>query len=529
MQAHGASGETGRWEGLVMEYRTPEGLFTEAKKLRSDITAAAGAAPLTAKFRATLPQQEMPTQDPKARIGNMCEVALGYSEDQAVVEASRCLGCATAPCVKGCPVGIDIPSFLKETAEGRFDDALATIRKSSMLPAICGRVCPQEKQCMATCTVGKMAKDPEKAVAIGRVERFLADRARAKKETSTAEAKDSSTPPFSKVGHAEVSAKKVAIVGSGPSGLTAAADLARLGYQVTIFEAFHKSGGVTVYGIPEFRLPKAIVEEEVNELEKLGVKVICDFLVGRTRTVRELIDDDGFGAVYIANGAGLPKFMSIPGEDLVGVFSANEFLTRSNLMKAYDRGHAATPLYAAKRVAVFGGGNVAMDAARTALRTGSSEVRVIYRRTRTEMPARVEEVHHAVEEGVIFDFLTNPVRILGDDKGRVAAVECLRYKLGEPDASGRASPVAIPGSEYQIEVDACIVSLGNDSNPLVTGTTPGLSLTKRGNIVVDQWGATSIDGVFAGGDIVQGAATVILAMGDGRKAAAGIHRYLSKS
>jgi glutamate synthase (NADPH/NADH) small chain len=467
-------------------------------------------------------QQEMPTQDPQERARNMDEVALGYSEDQAVVEASRCLGCANAPCVKGCPVGIDVPAFLRATAGGSFDEAFSIIRESSMLPAICGRVCPQEKQCMSACTVGKAAKDPLKAVAIGRVERFLADRARemAPKApaASRADVRAASVP---------ANAKKVAVVGSGPSGLTAAADLARMGFAVTVFEAFHKAGGVTVYGIPEFRLPKAIVEEELRNLEALGVKIVCDFLVGRTRTIAELMEKDGFEAVYVATGAGLPKFMGIPGEDLVGVFSANEFLTRSNLMKAYDRDRAATPLYSARRVAVFGGGNVAMDAARTALRTGSEEVHVIYRRTEAEMPARREEVEHAKEEGVVFDFLSNPLRIVGDEKGRVHGVECLSYRLGEKDASGRAKPEPIAGSEHIVAMDACIVALGNDSNPLVPATTPGLTVNERGNIVVDANGMTSIPGVFAGGDIVQGAATVILAMGDGRRAARGIRDYLA--
>jgi glutamate synthase (NADPH) small chain len=504
----------------MSDTKTPQALAASASAARRELAAklASQNGLLSPKDRRAIAQQDMPSQDSQVRRRNMAEVALGYTEDQAVVESLRCLGCANKPCVAGCPVSIDIPKFLSQTAAGQFDDALATIKESSMLPAICGRVCPQEKQCMATCTVGKAEKDPEKSVAIGRVERFLADRGRALAAAPGA-AKAAAPRP-------KASGFRVAIVGSGPSGLTAAADLARLGHEVTIYEAFHKPGGVAVYGIPEFRLPKAIVEEEARSLESLGVKIVCDFLVGRTRTVRELMEKDGFDSVYIANGAGLPKFMGIPGEDLVGVFSANEYLTRSNLMKAYDRERAATPLYAAKRVAVFGGGNVAMDAARTALRAGAEEVRIVYRRTETEMPARVEEVRHAKEEGVIFDYLANPTRIIGDEKGRVKAVECLRYRLGEPDASGRAKPVAIPGSEYRMEVEACIVALGNDSNPLVTGTTPELSTTGRGNIIVDASGATSMPGVFAGGDIVQGAATVILAMGDGRRAAAGIDAFL---
>jgi len=522
MQDDRAGQGRGGRQGIMKEYRNPVELFREAKLLRTEIEGRN----LSAKERSAIPQQDMPSQDPAARRRNMEEVALGYSEDQAIVEASRCLRCRTAPCVGGCPVSIDIPAFIRETAEGRFDEAFETIRKSSMLPAICGRVCPQERQCMAACTVGKALKDPEKAVAIGRIERFLADRAR---EQAAPHDRTEAQPLEKPRGTRAVggSAKQVAIVGSGPSGLTAAAALARLGYGVTVFEAFHKAGGVTVYGIPEFRLPKKIVEEEVKALKDMGVNFVMDFLVGRTRTVRELMAEDGFAAVYVANGAGLPKFMGIEGENLVGVFSANEFLTRSNLMKAYDRENAATPIFRARKVAVFGGGNVAMDAARTAVRLGAEEVRIVYRRTEREMPARVEEIHHAREEGVVFDLLTNPVRILGDEKGRVRGIECLKYRLGDPDASGRAKPVPIPGSEYFVEADACITALGNESNPLVTGTTPALDTNARGNILVDEDGMTSIPGVFAGGDIVQGAATVILAMGDGRRAARGIHRYLS--
>jgi len=487
----------------------------ELDGLAGEIRKNAESRELSVKERMDLPQQLMPSQAPLVRCGNMEEVALGYTENQAVAEAARCLGCKNAPCVKGCPVGIDIPGFLGETAKGNFSSALEIIRKSSMLPAICGRVCPQEKQCMAYCTVGKSRKDPMESVAIGRVERYLADReAEQASETAASAAPERSQPG------------KVAIVGSGPSGLTCAADLNRMGYDVTIFEAFHKAGGVTVYGIPEFRLPKSIVEREVEALEKRGVKIVTDFLVGRTASIRDLMDRDGFDAVYVASGAGLPKFMNIPGEDQVGVFSANEFLTRSNLMKAWERGRAATPLYPSKKVCVLGGGNVAMDAARTALRTGAGEVRILYRRTEKELPARREEVEHAQEEGIIFDYLTSPVRILGDEKGRVCGVECLKYELGEPDASGRARPVPVEGSEFVIEADTCIPALGNGSNPLIGATTPGLDFSKWGQILVDENGMTSLPGVFAGGDIVQGAATVILAMGDGRTGAAGIDGYL---
>ncbi|MDC7240439.1 MAG: NADPH-dependent glutamate synthase [Spirochaetales bacterium] len=494
-------------------YKTPQTLDLEALAIKENLNLPEGLANLKAKERAAIPQQEMPSQEAMARACNMEEVALGYTDNQVIVEASRCLECKNAPCVKGCPVSIDIPGFVGAAAKGNFDEALEIIKDSSMLPAICGRVCPQEKQCMETCTLGKMKKDPMQSVAIGRIERYLADRGSSKE---------------SKVDKALPTGKKVAIVGSGPSGLTTAADLARLGHDVTIFEAFHKAGGVTVYGIPEFRLPKSIVQQEVDNLEAMGVKFVYDYLIGRTRTIEQLMNEDGFDSVYVANGAGLPKFMNIEGENLVGVFSANEFLTRANLMKAYDRGNAATPIYQSKKVAVFGGGNVAMDAARTALRMGAEEVHIVYRRTEAEMPARVEEVHHAQEEGIIFDLLTNPTKIIGDENGRVTAIECLKYQLGEPDESGRRRPEAIEGSEFTMEIDTCITALGNSSNPLVTGTTPELNITKWGNIIVNEDGMTSMPGVFAGGDIVQGAATVILAMGDGRTAAKGIHDYLTK-
>jgi len=468
---------------------------------------------LTPKERRTIPLQEMPAQDPQVRRNNMEEVALGYTENQVKLEAMRCLQCKNAPCIKGCPVAIDIPAFINAAALGNFKESINIIKESSSLPAICGRVCPQESQCMLTCTVGKAEKDVMKSVQIGRIERYVADWERENNQINIPEV-------------AADTGKKVAIVGSGPSGLTAAFDLRKAGHDVTIYEAFHKNGGVTVYGIPEFRLPKTIVEVEIETLVKMGVKIITNFMVGKTRKLKDLIEKDGFDAIYIAAGAGLPKFMGIEGENLVGVFSANEYLTRSNLMKAYDFEKARTPIYKSKKVAVFGGGNVAMDAARTAKRIGAEEVHVIYRRTEKEMPARVEEVHHAKEEGIIFDFLTSPVKILGDEKGRVTSIECLKFELGEPDDSGRRRPVPIKGSEFIIEIDACIPSLGNNANPVLKNTTAELEVNKWGNIVVDEKGKTSMDRIYAGGDIVLGAATVILAMGEGRNAAASINEIL---
>ena len=478
---------------------------------------------MTAKEKMAIPPQAMPEQDPAVRARNMREVALGYTAEMAKTEASRCLQCPTKPCMQGCPVAIDIPAFLAKAAEGDFAGALAIIRKTSLLPAVCGRVCPQEKQCQKFCTMGKLLKDVDKAVAIGRVERFVADLARenAAKADDKGGAMDAPRPA--------PTGKRVAVIGSGPASITCAADCARAGHDVTVFEAFHTAGGVLVSGIPEFRLPTAIVREEIQALERLGVKFEMNFVVGRTRRLRDFIDKDGFDAVFVGTGAGLPKFMNIEGENLVGVFSANEYLTRANLMKAYDEGHADTPFWHGRRVAVLGGGNVAMDASRMALRLGAEKVFLIYRRSEAEMPARKEEVHHAKEEGVEFLTLQNAKRILGDETGRVNAMECLKYELGEPDASGRRSPVAIPGSEFTIDVDTVVVAVGNASNPLIPTTTDGLEVTKRGNIVVDpETNMTSIPGVFAGGDIVLGAATVILAMGEGRRAAAGINSYLNK-
>jgi glutamate synthase (NADPH/NADH) small chain len=469
---------------------------------------------LKAKDRYEIPPQEMPAQDGMVRRNNMDEVALGYTAEQAQTEAMRCLQCRNAPCVDGCPVRIRIRDFVVAIAEGQNEQALAIIKENSLLPAVCGRVCPQEVQCQERCTVGKKFKDPEKSVSIGRLERFVADLAKS----------DSETPEI-----AAPTGKKVAVIGSGPGGVVVAADVRRAGHSVTVFEAFHKPGGVLVYGIPEFRLPKSIVQDEIDVLKKMGVEIICNFIVGRTRTIEQLMKEDGYDAVYVGVGAGLPKFMNIEGEHLVGVYSANEYLTRANLMKAYQFGKGAeTPIAVSKNVAVLGGGNVAMDAARMAVRLGAENVYLVYRRSEKEMPARVEEVHHAKEEGIHFCTLQNPKRILGDGQGNVVGMECLKYELGEPDDSGRRRPVAIEGSEFTIDVDTVIVAIGNGANPLIEQTTPGLEFNKWGNIVVDENCKTSLDGVYAGGDIVLGAATVILAMGQGRIAAEAINEFLAK-
>ena len=448
-------------------------------------------------------------QDPKVRATNFEEVCLGYNEEEAMAEASRCLGCKKPMCRQGCPVSIDIPAFIAEVKVGNFAKAAEIIGQSSALPAVCGRVCPQETQCEGKCILG-IKGEP---VSIGKLERFVADWAR--------ENNIDPVPAKEKLG------KKVAVIGSGPAGLTCAGDLAKLGYDVTIFEALHEAGGVLVYGIPEFRLPKQkVVAHEVENVKKLGVKIETNVIIGKSVKIDELMEKEGFEAVFIGSGAGLPKFMGIPGEQANGVFSANEFLTRNNLMKAF-RDDYDTPIQRGKKVAVVGGGNVAMDAARTALRLGA-ETHIIYRRSEAELPARVEEVHHAKEEGVRFDLLTNPKEILVDENGWVKGIRVIKMELGEPDASGRRRPVEVAGSEYDIEVDTVIMSLGTSPNPLISSTTKGLDTNKWKCIVADEAnGATSKEGVYAGGDAVTGAATVILAMGAGKAAAAGIHEYLS--
>ncbi len=470
---------------------------------------------LKPKERRAIPRQDMPELDPVARSRTMEQVALGYTEDQARLEALRCLQCPNKNCVEGCPVGLDIPAFVRAIAEGDFKKGIEIIRRHSLLPAVCGRVCPQEQQCQAHCTLGRSLKDVNQAVSIGRLERFLADWEREHPEERVLPEIKPDT------------GRKVAVVGSGPSSITVAADVRREGHAVTIFEAFHKPGGVLLYGIPEFRLPKKIVEEEIQRLEEMGVEIRTNYVVGRTRTLKDLLEKDGYDAIFLGTGAGLPRFLEIPGENLVGVFSANEYLTRTNLMRAYDRGQADTPIYASRSVAVIGGGNVAMDAARMALRLGAGEVRLIYRRTLEEMPARREEVEHAEAEGVRFELLQSPVRVLGDDNGRVNGLECQHYELGEPDETGRRRPVVKPGESSVYDVDTVIVAIGNESNPLIRQTTEGLATNENGNLIVDEEGRTTLDRVFAGGDIVLGAATVIMAMGEGRRAAAGINKMLA--
>ena len=448
-------------------------------------------------------------QAPKVRATNFDEVCLGYNADEAMEEASRCINCKNAKCMQGCPVSINIPAFVHEVKEGNFEKAYQIISESSALPAICGRVCPQESQCEGKCIRGIKGE----AISIGKLERFVADWAR-----------ENGIRPAAP---AEKNGKKVAVIGSGPSGLTCAGDLAKLGYDVTIFEALHEAGGVLVYGIPEFRLPKLdVVAKEVQNVKALGVKIETNVIIGRSITIDELMDEEGFEAVFIGSGAGLPMFMGIPGETAKGVFSANEYLTRNNLMKAFREDYD-TPIVHGKKVAVVGGGNVAMDAARTALRLGA-EVHIVYRRSEAELPARAEEVHHAKEEGIIFDLLTNPTEILVDENDAVAGMKCIRMELGEPDASGRRRPVEIPGSEFVLDVDTVIMSLGTSPNPLISSTTIGLDVNKRKCIIADEeTGKTSKDGVYAGGDAVTGAATVILAMGAGKAAAKGIHEFLS--
>ena len=448
-------------------------------------------------------------QDPKVRATNFEEVCYGYNKEEAMEEASRCIGCKNAKCVQGCPVAIDIPGFIDKVKTGEFEEAYKIIGKSSALPAVCGRVCPQESQCEGKCIRG-LKGEP---VSIGKLERFVADYAL---ENDIKPEKAESTN-----GH------KVAVIGSGPAGLTCAGDLAKMGYEVTVFEALHELGGVLVYGIPEFRLPKQkVVAKEIDKVKELGVKFETNVVIGKSTTIDQLIEDEGFEAIFIGSGAGLPKFMGIPGENANGVFSANEYLTRSNLMKAFDDSYD-TPIAAGTKVAVIGGGNVAMDAARTALRLGA-DVHIVYRRSEEELPARVEEVHHAKEEGVIFDLLTNPTEILVDDNGYVKGMKCVKMELGEPDASGRRRPVVIENSEFEMELDTVIMSLGTSPNPLISSTTEGLEVNKWKCIVADETnGKTTKEGVYAGGDAVTGAATVILAMGAGKAGAKGIHEYLS--
>ena len=456
----------------------------------------------------SLTKTPMPEQDPNIRNRNFDEVALGYTEEMAKEEAARCLNCKNRPCTSGCPVNVRIPDFIAQIVDGNYEEAYKIITSTNCLPAVCGRVCTQETQCESKCVRGAKGE----SVGIGRLERFVADYHMAHVTEDA--------PAIEKNGH------RVAVIGSGPSGLTCAGDLARLGYEVTIFEAFHKAGGVLVYGIPEFRLPKAIVQREVENLQSLGVEVRTNFVIGKTMTIDEIFEE-GYEAVFIGSGAGLPSFMGIEGESLIGVYSANEYLTRVNLMKAYLDNYD-TPIRKSHSVAVVGGGNVAMDAARTAKRLGAEHVYIVYRRSEDEMPARAEEVHHAKEEGIEFMCLNNPTRILGGENGEVRSIEVISMELGEPDASGRRRPVAISGSEHEIEVDTVIMSIGTSPNPLIRSTTEGLDATSRGCLVADENMATTRPGVFAGGDAVTGAATVILAMGAGKKAAVSIDKYIKE-
>jgi len=495
-----------------MSYRTVDSISKEAHKIYEELYPKNDS--LKTKDRIKIPMMEMPSQDPNIRKKNLDEVAIGYTAEEAIVEAMRCTQCPKQACIKNCPVNINIPLFIDHIAHGEFQKAADVIKESSMLPAICGRVCPQETQCQKDCTVGKANKDVNKAVAIGRLERFIADWERENGTNKVPEIK------------AETG-NRVAVVGSGPAGLVVAADARRNGNSVTVFEAFHKLGGVMRYGIPEFRLPNSIVDQQIDVLKKMGVEFKTNYVVGRTRKLTDLIKKDGYDAVFLGTGAGLPIFLGVEGESLVGVFSANEYLTRANLMGAFKKDYADTPIYPSKKVVVLGGGNVAMDSARMALRLGAEKVYVVYRRTEVEMPARNEEIEHAKEEGIEFHFLQNAKRIIGDENGKVKAMECLRYELGEPDESGRRRPVVIEGSEFTIDVDTVIVAIGNGSNPLISQTTPNLKTNKWGNIIVDENQKTSIDKIYAGGDIVLGAATAILAMGEGRCAAASINQLLS--
>ncbi len=465
------------------------------------------------KERLAIPPVDMPEQDPRVRVNNVEEVPLGYTPEMAMLEAKRCLQCKTPFCIEGCPVGIDIPGFLKAIEDGDFRKSIRIMKNSNLLPAVCGRVCPQEEQCQQVCTIGKAKKDPCKSVMIGKLERFIADWER---EQGGALIPSPARP----------SGKRVGIVGGGPAGLTVAGDLIKFGHEVVVFEALHKAGGVLVYGIPEFRLPKAIVQAEVDYLESLGVEFRYNFVVGKTAPIQSLLED--FDAVFIGTGAGLPRFMRVPGENLLGVLSANEYLTRANLMKAYDYPKADTPIVKGRRIITVGGGNVAMDCARTALRMGAEKSLIVYRRAEEQMPARLEEIHHAKEEGVEFHLLRNPVKLHGNADGRLTGAEVIKMELGEPDSSGRRRPVPIEGSEFIMEADALIVAIGNSPNPLIPQTFPDLEVTRWGGVVVnDVTGQTSVPGVFAGGDIVLGAATVILAMGHGRRAARAMNLYLS--